>query len=392
MRPFAKNALTVLVSLAVAFAVAEAGLRALGVSYPEFHRLDADLGWAPRPGVAGWWTREGRAYVRFNSAGFRGPETAPERPPGTYRIVVLGDSFTEARSVAETATFTAVLGRALAACPALSGRRIEALNFGVSGYGPLQELLRFEKRAAAFAPDLVVVATYVGNDVLNGSKALEGHPDRPYPVLRDGVLSVDRRFRDSLRFRAKLAWQGLVLGAVNASAALQLVREGYHRLKTLFSDKAARQAAALGAAGVEEGVFRPPDDPRWAEAWRLTEAVMARLIAEVRAAGARPWLAVFGAPVQVHPDPALRRRLAARLGVADLDYPLRRLRALADRLHVGATALAEPMREAAERDGTYFHGFANTALGIGHWNEKGHAFAGTRIAAELCRRLTTIGR
>ena len=40
----------------------------------------------------------------------------------------------------------------------------------------------------------------------------------------------------------------------------------------------------------------------------------------------------------------------------------------------------------AEATGTYFHGFENFAIGKGHWNLAGHAFAAELLADELFTR------
>jgi len=54
------NLLTLLASLLLVIAVAELALRIAGISYPEFNRLDARLGWAPCAGVEGTYAFEGR--------------------------------------------------------------------------------------------------------------------------------------------------------------------------------------------------------------------------------------------------------------------------------------------------------------------------------------------
>src|SRR3954447_8958531 len=55
-------------------------------------------------------TSEFSTHVRVNSAGLRGPEIPYEKPPGTYRVLVLGDSFTFGAQVEEDQTFVARLG------------------------------------------------------------------------------------------------------------------------------------------------------------------------------------------------------------------------------------------------------------------------------------------
>jgi hypothetical protein len=38
----------------------------------------------------------------------------------------------------------------------------------------------------------------------------------------------------------------------------------------------------------------------------------------------------------------------------------------------------------AAANGEHLHGFANTQLGGGHWNERGHALAAELITERLC--------
>lgn len=390
MKPALRNLALIGASLVLALALAEAGLRLAGVSYPEFHRLDPALGWSPRPGVEGWWTREGRAYVRINRAGFRDRDHALEKPDGTYRIAVLGDSFTEAREVPLAKTFWALIERDLATCPALGGRPVEVLDFGVAGYGSAQELLVLRQKALAYAPDLVLLAFYIGNDVLNNSKPLDGHPDRPYLVRRGDGWALDMSFRDQARFKTKLAWQDIKHGIVNASALVQLAKEAYYRVKFRLTGKFARQAEALDRVGPETEVLEPPPNGAWRAAWSITETLIGMIADEARAGGARLRLAILGAPIQIDPDGERRRRLAARLGVADLDYPQRRLAAFAAAKGIAVSDLVAPMRALAEGEGVYLHGFPNTAPGTGHWNARGHAVAGARLAADICATLSRV--
>src|SRR5262249_54690346 len=121
-------------SLLVAAFAAELLLRADGFSAPIWYQPDAHLGWSLRPGAEGWYTREGRAYAAINSAGFRDREHATAKPPGTFRIAVLGDSVPEALQVELRDTFWWRLQEKLRGCAALAGREVEVLNFGVSGY------------------------------------------------------------------------------------------------------------------------------------------------------------------------------------------------------------------------------------------------------------------
>jgi hypothetical protein len=75
-----------------------------------------------------------------------------------------------------------------------------------------------------------------------------------------------------------------------------------------------------------------------------------------------------------------------RLEISDLFYPDKRIQALGLRDGFRVLSLAAPFQRYAEERGVFLHGFANTALGKGHWNEDGHLLAGNLIAGELCAR------
>lgn len=95
-----------------------------------------------------------------NRLGYRDRDHTPAKPPGTYRIAVLGDSIAAGYRIPRTEdTFPALLERRLRA----ARRPVEVLNFGVTGYNTAQEVETLRARGLAFAPDLVLVA-YCHND------------------------------------------------------------------------------------------------------------------------------------------------------------------------------------------------------------------------------------
>lgn len=99
------------------------------------------------------------AYVqRVNHLGLRGAEVAVEKPAGTFRILMLGDSFTMGKGVEDAETFSVVLQDSLqAALAACGGRPVEVVNAGVDSYAPLLERIYLERELLRLSPDLVVV-------------------------------------------------------------------------------------------------------------------------------------------------------------------------------------------------------------------------------------------
>jgi lysophospholipase L1-like esterase len=103
-----------------------------------------------------------RGGASHNSLGYRGPEISRDKPPGVYRIAVLGGSTTYGEFIdADRDAFPAQLQD----CLRRKGfESVEAINAGVPGYNSWESLVDLEFRVLDLEPDLVVV--YYGvNDV-----------------------------------------------------------------------------------------------------------------------------------------------------------------------------------------------------------------------------------
>jgi hypothetical protein len=395
VRPRRARLVLLLVSTAFTLLLAEVALRVAGVSSPNFYGPDPWRGWALAPGAEGWSRREGEAWVHVNRDGLRDVDHAMPKPPGVLRIAVLGDSCTEAIQVPAKRTFWALLARELPRCPALAGRRVEALDFGVSGYGTAQELLTLRLHVWKYQPDLVLLAFYSGNDVRNNYRPLEQDPARPYFVLvpdprRPGAaaLAPDFSFRATAGYRLRrTAAARLLYAAFDHSRLLQLAKQAKGAVDGWVGKWKARRVEtgeALQELGLDNAVYRPPTDPDWIAAWRVTEAMLAALRDEA-AAHHTPFAVVsLTTGIQVHPDPAVRREFLRKLGVPTLSYPDDRLLAFGRKAGIPVLALAPTLARYAERERVFLHGFENTTPGEGHWNERGHAAAAPLIARWLC--------
>jgi hypothetical protein len=358
--------------------LAEVGLRILGITYPVFDAYDATRGIALKPGKQGWYRGEGGAYVKINSLGYRDVEHTREKPPGVFRIAVLGDSFTEARQVSIADTFWKQLEKRLSGRPEFGNLKVEVLNFGIGGYATAQELLTLRLHVLDFSPDLVMLAFCPGNDVPGNSKQLVSQirdPYKPFYLLRDGKLIVDNSFR---KFGLDYLYRRFLLEAIHYSRGLELInqarramvlRKGHHVPSTAYN------------IGLFDEEFVEPKDEAWKEAWRITEALIIAMNEEVLRARARFVLLTLTTPIQVDPDVAKREEVQRALGVSDLFYTGRRLRQLGKRFGFPVIMVAEELQAAAVQRHVYFHGFANTAFGTGHFNERGH-----EIVADILTR------
>lgn len=117
-----------------------------------------------------------------NSLGFRGHDRPFEKPPGAFRIVGIGDSFTYGIGVDHDATY---LARLEAALGARTARRVEVINLGIPRYWPEPEALVLEHYGLKFHPDLVIVGVTT-NDIE------DTRTGRRLPSVSRGYLVTDR--------------------------------------------------------------------------------------------------------------------------------------------------------------------------------------------------------
>ncbi len=358
--------------------IVEIGLRLIGVSYPQPYIPDPDLGTRLQPGFAGWFAREGRAFVEVNSAGFRDRERSLNKPDGAFRIVVLGDSYAEAVQVPVEQTFWSVLEQELNKTS--SGKPVEVLNFGISGFGTAQELETLRHVALKYEPDLVLVAFLSGNDVRNNSKALEPVQVRPFYHLADDKLTLDVSFRENpLYLKAGEPLTRFKVSCINSSRVLQLLYELKNRLERTEADNPAVEA------GLNPEIYAEPTSVEWQSAWQLTERLLVEMNNLCSQSGCDFAVVTLTNAAQVHPDDSRRQQFARQLNVAELSYPDQRLAHLGQHAGFSVIVLADRMAAEATRSSVHYHGFENTALGSGHWNKDGHKIAGQLIAEDLTK-------
>src|SRR4051812_1844244 len=174
-----KKLLLVFMGLLFGLLMCEIFLRVIGYSYPIFYETDYYRGFALRPGIEGHYQREGESYVSINSDGLRDREHSKTKPANTFRIAVLGDSFTEAMQVSMEQTYWHLLEKELNDCHAFPGKQVEIINFGVSGYGTGQELLTLREKVWPYSPDMVILAFTTYNDIFDNARSISGNDDVP---------------------------------------------------------------------------------------------------------------------------------------------------------------------------------------------------------------------
>jgi lysophospholipase L1-like esterase len=96
---------------------------------------------------------------RINNFGMRGDDIAEVKPADSFRILMLGDSFTMGKGVEDQQSFPRLLEHALqqriASCN--SRRRVEVLNGGVDSYAPILSYLQLRQDFDRLKPDMVIL-------------------------------------------------------------------------------------------------------------------------------------------------------------------------------------------------------------------------------------------
>jgi lysophospholipase L1-like esterase len=343
---------------------------ALRFAYPQ--PLDAAYVWTDGtlrhlPSFRYVYTRAGFANeVRYNAIGLRGPDPAPAKGEGALRLLLLGDSFVEGKQVGENEVLTAVLERLASA----QGRRIEVINAGVGGYGTSDELLLWERVAAALRPDVVLVA-FFPNDVRNNL-------ERGWFDLHEGrVVHVAEPPRPRVRWLYE-AQKFLV----SRSHLAYLVKSSMLTLSGAAPDRREEALAAPRGPLVEdEDAFLVEPAPRLARGWTLTFALLGELARRVEASGAR--YAVVLVPNRYQVDAALWRRHAQALELDeeafDLETPQRRFAEWSRATGIAVVDLLPELRRRNVDNTFYYEQDA-------HWNAEGHRVAAEELLAELDAR------
>ncbi|HYC23058.1 MAG TPA: hypothetical protein VEI94_10160 [Candidatus Bathyarchaeia archaeon] len=264
------------------------------------------FGWFHVPSSTGWGQvclsprrYEWRIVNRINSNGLNDRERSYEKAPGTFRILVLGDSFTEAAQLPIEDGFVSRLERKLAT-RAGSSRRYEVLNTGVSAWSTDNELLFFRHEGIRYAPDLVLLAITPGNDIGENVSAL-GRPffrngGKPtFTLEEDGRLLLHDFPGPAARRRGWLASAEDVLWRRTRTYPLLLHvvgRSGPEWLQAgpapaADANRAPPDAGRPRAIPPILGFALDPLPPDWARAWELTKALVRDLRGEVERSGSR---------------------------------------------------------------------------------------------------------
>src|SRR5262245_19666114 len=153
-------------------------------AFPKMMEIDDQLGWRHAEKREKPFVNElgETVLMRQNNYGLRGADFDPAQSSGKSRVLVLGDSFTEAIHVSEEQSF---VGRLNKLHPEL-----QVLNAGVGGYGTVQEYLYLDLHGKLIRPAAVLLAIYENDLTDNCLSYYPSFGPRPYAFASGGSVTL----------------------------------------------------------------------------------------------------------------------------------------------------------------------------------------------------------
>lgn len=273
-----------------------------------------------------------------NSLGLHDREYPKRKPKGVFRVLLLGDSFTEGGGLPLEATVAKQMEMMLNARDC--GRPFEVVNGGTASYSPILEYLFLRDVGLGLEPDLVVLnfdMTDVHDDFIRTAVARLDPDGLPLSVPSDRRLEAALLLPPIAKPTA-LRFLDPVERRANRLIVYQRLR--HSRLGQWFfgpTRLTPERLAKLGLVGDIRydpmAITRDTQGPEVGEAWRLTERYLAGVHRLARRRG-RPFaVVVYPHAHQVAADASLGGRLRFSLppGLFAAETPFQRIEALCRR-------------------------------------------------------------
>ncbi len=359
-----------------------------------FMEYDPLLGWRKIPHVTGSHvTSEYAISERMNSKGIRGPEYPYQKSRGEYRIVILGDSFAEGYTVEFSELFSEVLKDDLNHDK--SAHHYEVINMGVGGYSTDQELLLFQTEGKKYTPDLMILMFY-DNDIWYNNQANYPRGHKPlFHMSDDGSLRLTnvpvprpephKKPHQSANDFWKNPTKAMVDWISRKSSLYQFVANRientpylHHLLMKIGLMKApARVNDENKTIPIpdEFRVYERHENSDVSQAWRLTEALLAKLKEETTRIGSQ--LLIFYIPMRANVYLEEWQRMKTRYGISDDDWTIEQIRnrliEICRRQSLDCIDPVAAFREEASK--LQVVGKRLYFTHDGHWTAAGHKFA-----------------
>lgn len=385
LKKFIKYIFLIAMGTLMGIAVLEIAVRVFLGAKPEtylreFSRYHPILGWEKTPNKEGYFRRgDALIHEKMNSKGLRDREYPYEKADSIFRILVLGDSFTEGYDVNVDDLFTEILETELNRQQ--QHQRYEIINAGTGGYSTDQEHLFFQIEGYKYRPDIVVLMTYLTNDVYYNLQPKYGNYFKPlFEQSGDSLKLIETPLsQPAVSESAKNIFRHLALYPIVSNIILThfpTLARCMHNLgwisKSTMDVAVADPNGKTYPASFE--IYAKEYDASTDHAWKVTELIIGNLKRSVENTGAS--LVVCAIPDKFEIDSAAWTRTQSIYRVNDsiwdIHKPRKQLAAICEARDIAYIDLAQCFTATNDKVPLY--------NGV-HWNEEGN-----RMAADCLKK------
>ena len=301
---------------------------------------------------------------RRNRQGFNDKERAIEKPVGTVRIALIGDSMVEGVQVPWQENFVTLLedkwnkGGEIA---------VEVFNFGIAGAGTGGELLALKNAVFPFSPDIICLCINPSNDIYNNSRELETKKTKPFFTLKNGrpqLLPPENIQKPPEHW----FWKNV-----------HFYRFVTRRWQMTMQKRKAQNLG--GGVVLPLYVFSAKPNPVWERAWQITDALIGQFASEVHRRKILLAVAMIPVALEVDPNSWLQDEKLTQVyknEKFDADLPHQRILDICKKHKLPVTDLYPDFRDVQNKGGGPLYFKTD-----GHLNKAGHKEAAKVLARDL---------
>ena len=304
---------------------------------------DEELEYKMKPNFKGTYTgAEFAVEFSTNPQGFRSSEFNIN---DSNIILMLGDSITMGHGVEKNETVSYILQNEL--------ENYKIYNLGVSGYSLVQFEKQLEQMLPLYKPNLTIVNLYLGNDIQESCGLLVRKIDE-FGYRDDNIVDPDMPLLQKGTIKIKL-----VLAKSKAIVFF------YTKWRQLYQKSTGKHSTLL--------MFEPTDSPIKEECYGITKDYLNEIKYSTEYYNTTLVVVFIPAYYQVQ-----KEKIEALTKKYNIDLYLlnKKMHAICEELNLDCLDLTQTFIELDAKNQVYFPI-------DGHWNKRGHLFAGEKIGRYL---------
>jgi len=352
---------------------------------------DSLLGWRKIPdGKKNHVTYEYQTFESFNSKGIRGTEYSYSKSANEYRILMLGDSFTEGYTVEFDDLFSEILKKKL---KNNNIKYCEVINAGTGGYSTDQEFLFFLSEGKKYNPDLTILMFYYNDIWYNNQSQYFDRGYKPLFKLKNDTLCLTNVPVPVAKINSEI-YQNMNKSSILYRGIKQWFTRNsylYNLIKIRVKNTILLKKLAMRIGIIENHEIIPDEFKVWEKshnstivtAWRITEQLIIKLKEETNKIGSK--LIIFYVPVKasIYSDEWEATKKA--YGILDESWDLEKIAVRLESIckknqidFINPTVMFKIKAAKLNKEGNRLYFIKD-----GHWNIEGHRFVGELLADHI---------